>query len=115
MEPILEIKLVDEPAKLALSDRASFRIGIEARNRGSAPIDPKLHDAVLTANGKRVYAWDLAIQNGIHDESWTQLPPGQTITASWALGDALFEQPGTYALELALGAARSAARVEVTP
>jgi hypothetical protein len=115
MNPSLEIKLVVEPAKLALADRASFQIGFEAVNRGSAPIDPQLHDAVLTANGSRVYAWDLAIQNGIHDESWTQLPPGKSVAMSWPLGDAIFEKPGTYDLVLALGAQRSAAQVEVTP
>lgn len=115
MESTLEIKLIAAPARLALADRASFQIGIEAKNRGAAPVDPKLHEAVLTANGARVYAWDLAIQNGIHDASWTALPPGQTISASWALGDALFERPGTYELVLAHGGQRSAARVEVTP
>jgi hypothetical protein len=115
LNPTLEIKLVVDPAKLAMADRASFKVGFEATNRGGAAIDPQLHDAVLTANGARVYAWDLAIQNGARDASWTQLPPGQSIAMSWPLGEAMFEQPGTYELVLAHGEQRSVARVEVTP
>jgi hypothetical protein len=115
MNPTLEIKLVVDPAKLAMADRASFKVGFEATTRGGAAIDPQLHDAVLTANGARVYAWDLAIQNGARDASWTQLPPGQSIAMSWPLGEAMFEQPGTYELVLAHGEQRSVARVEVTP
>jgi hypothetical protein len=115
MNPALEIKLVAEPTTLAMADRASFQVGFEAQNRGAAAIDPQLHDAVLTANGARVYAWDLAIQNGARDASWTQLPPGQAIAMAWPLGEAMFEQPGTYELVLTLGGQRSVARVEVTP
>ncbi len=115
MNPTLEIKLVAEPTTLAMADRASFKVGFEATNRGAAAVDPQLHDAVLTANGARVYAWDLAIQNGPRDASWTGLPPGQSIAMSWPLGEAMFEQPGTYELVLTLGGQRSAARVEVTP
>lgn len=115
MNPTLEIKLLVDPTKLAMADRDSFKIGFEAVNRGAAPIDPQLHDAFLTANGKRVYAWDLAIQNGIRDESWTKLPPGGTVDESWQLGKAIFEQPGTYELVLTLGAQKSTAQVEVTP
>ena len=115
MTNALEIKLVVEPAKLAFADRASFKVGFEAVNRGAAAVDPQLHDAVLTANGERVYAWDLAIQNGPRDASWTQLPPGKSTAMSWPLGEAMFEQPGKYELVLTLGAQRSTAQVEVTP
>jgi hypothetical protein len=115
MNPGLEIKLVAQPTKLSLADRPAFKIGLEANNRGSAPIDPQLHDAVLTANGERSYAWDLAIQNGARDESWTKLPPGKSISISWPLGEALFEKPGTYELVLTHGAQKSSVVVEVTP
>jgi hypothetical protein len=115
MNPALEIKLIVKPAKLAMAERASFEVGFEAKNLGAAAIDPRLHDAVLTANGERVFAWDLAIQNGARDASWTQLPPGKSISMAWPLGEAMFEQPGTYKLVLALGAEQSVAEVEVTP
>jgi len=115
MSPTLDITLVADPGRLALADRASFKIGFEAVNRGAAAIDPQLHDAVLAANGQRVYAWDLAIQNGPRDASWTQLAPGQSVAMSWPLGDAMFEKPGTYELVLTLGAQRSVAQVVVTP
>lgn len=115
MNPTLDIKLVVEPAKLAFADRASFKVGFEAVNRGAAAVDPQLYDAVLMANGERVYAWDLAIQNGPRDASWTKLEPGGSVAMSWPLGEAMFEQPGKYELVLMLGPQRSAAEVEVTP
>jgi hypothetical protein len=115
MTPTLEIELFAEPAKLAMAQRALFKIGLRAVNRGAAPVDPQLHDAVLTANGQRVYAWDLAIQNGARDDSWTSLPPGKSIDMSWSLGEAIFEKPGKYQLALTLGGQTSSADVEVTP
>lgn len=115
MKPGIDIKLIAQPSQFAIADRGGFHIGFEAVNRGAAAIDPALHDAILTANGQRVYAWDLAIQNGLRDESWSQLPPGKSVAMSWPLGDAMFERPGKYALVLTLGAERSTADVEVTP
>lgn len=115
MKSALDIKLVAEPVKLSISERAAFKVGIEAVNRGSAPVDPHLHDAVLTCNGERAYAWDLAIQNGIHDASWTRLEPGKAIAASWSLGDALFDKPGIYQLALVFDDQTSTATVEITP
>jgi hypothetical protein len=115
MTPTLEIQLIAEPEKLAMANRAAFKIGFHAVNRGAAPIDPQLHEAVLTANGQRVFAWDLAIQNGTRDDSWTRLQPGQSIDIDWPLGDAIFEKPGRYQLVLTHGAQTSYAEVEVTP
>ena len=115
MHLTLDIKLTAEPAKLAMVHRGSFKVGFEAINRGTAPIDPQLDAAVLTANGEHVHAWDLAIQNGPRDASWSQLPPGTSISMAWPLGEAMFERPGTYELVLALGAQRAMAHVEITP
>lgn len=115
MTPTLEIALIAEPAKLVMAQRALFKIGIQAVNRGAVPVDPQLHDAVLTANGQHVYAWDLAIQNGARDDSWTRLQPGKSIDMSWSLGEAIFEKPGKYQLVLTLGAQTISADVEVTP
>lgn len=115
VQPALDIKLVVSSSKLAFSDRGAFKVGFEAVNRGNAPIDPKLYDAVLTANGQRAYAWDLAIQNGPRDDAWSSLPPGKSVAMGWPLGEALFEHPGSYKLVLTLGAAHSTADVEVTP
>lgn len=115
VQPVIDIKLVVSSSKLAFADRGAFKVGFEAVNRGSTPIDPKLYDAVLTANGQRAYAWDLAIQNGPRDDAWSRLAPGQSVAMAWPLGEALFEHPGSYKLVLTLGAAHSTADVEVTP
>lgn len=111
----LDLKLVVDPATLAMADRPRFKAGFEITNRSASVIDPKAWDAVLLVNGQRAPAWDLAVQNGAHDDTWTHLPPNQTLAMSWPLGEALFEAPGDYHLVLQLAGAESKVDVRVTP
>ena len=102
------------PTTLSMKERATFKVGIEVENRGTAAVDPELSNATLTVNDAPAYAWDLAIQNGAHDAKWTSLPPSEKITIEWPLGKALFEKPGTYHLVLALGSESASADVTVS-
>jgi len=111
----LDLKLLVAPVTLAMADRPRVKVGFEITNRSAAVIDPKAWDAVLLVNGQRAPAWDLTVQNGVHDDTWTQLPPNQTLSMSWPLGEALFEAPGDYHLVLQLAGAESKVDVRVTP
>ena len=111
----LDLKLLADPATLAMADRPRFQLGFAITNRSASTIDPKAWDAVLLVNGQRAPAWDLAVQNGAHDDTWTHLPSNQTISMSWPLGEALFEAPGDYHLVLQLAGAESKVDVRVTP
>ena len=111
----LDLKLRANPSALAMAERPRFQVGFEITNRSASVIDPKAWDAVLLVNGQRAPAWDLAVQNGAHDDTWTHLPPSQTISMSWPLGEALFEAPGDYHLVLQLAGAESKVDVRVTP
>jgi hypothetical protein len=114
MPATLAVKLLASPTTLSMKERATFKVGIEVENRGTAAVDPELSNATLTVNDAPAYAWDLAIQNGAHDAKWTSLPPSEKITIEWPLGKALFEKPGTYHLVLALGSESASADVTVS-
>jgi hypothetical protein len=108
------VKLLVSSSAISMKDRKSFSVGIEVENTSNGPVAPNLDTATLTANGAHAYAWDLAIQNGARDARWDALPPGEKLTMSWPLGEALFEKPGDYKLELKLGAHEATASVKVS-
>lgn len=99
----IELKLIADPLQFSFAERARFRIGIAATNRGSEVIDPELHLTKLFVNGKESRAWSLAIGNGKRDAKWFALPPGEEVSMCWStLGDSLFPAPGEYTLKLNL-------------
>ena len=115
MQNSINIQLVAEPLEFSMSQRASFRIGFKAKNVGSQAIDPNLYAASLLVEGKPNLAWNLAIQNGPRDEAWRNLEPGETVSASWPLGEAMFPDPGEYEIVLRSGAQESPVHVRVVP
>lgn len=107
------MKLLASPTQLTLAERDKFMVGLEITNRGKVAVDPQAATGELTVNGERSMAWSLAIGNGAREPSWNSLPPGQTISMSWPLGDALFDKPGSYHLVLSLGGQQATADVRV--
>jgi hypothetical protein len=99
---------------MSMTDRTAFSVGVAVTNRGTANVDPDLVNCTLTVNGKRSMSWSMAIGNGARESSWYDLPPNQTATMSWPLGDELFDEPGHYHLVVALGGQEATADVTVT-
>ncbi len=60
----VSVMLLAQPLDLSMTTRGDFRVGIEATNRGAAPIDPGLDRARLLINGEDSLAWSDAILNG---------------------------------------------------
>lgn len=111
----LDLKLFVEPSTFAMADRSHVHVGFEITNRSASVLHPRAWDAVLRVNGQRAPRWNLALHRGAHDDAWTHLPPNQTLSTWWPLGEALFERPGEYHLVLQLGRARSTVDVKVMP
>ena len=66
-------------------------------------IDPELGSTKLLINGKASFVWMETVGNGLSESNWYSLPPGQTVSKSWAtLGEQLFNAPGEYVLQLQL-------------
>ena len=111
MQSAISIQIIAEPLELKINELNQFNIGVEATNNSDKPIDPKMYDIVLEVDGERNYAWDLAIQNSPREEAWWNLEPGETITALWPLGEAMFAQPGQYEIVIRLEHQESLAHV----
>ena len=113
----IEIELLAAPRELSLGERAAFEIGIVATNRGPEAVDPGLDRARLEINGQDSLQWGDAIANGIRDEEWYELPPGQSVSMTWpSMGEIFFPTPGTYTLKLSLREIESApVEVRVDP
>ncbi len=97
----IEVALRAEPLQLTLAERKNFKISIAATNRGGTTVDPELHRAKLSVNGKESKVWSLAIGNGKREAKWFALPPGETVSLTWsALGESLLTGPGEFSLAL---------------
>ena len=115
MENGIEIQIIAEPREITMDELDRFQVGVEATNRGNRAVDPKLYDIVLLVDGVHNYGWDLAIQNSPREDAWWKLGPGESISASWPLGEAMFSRPGEYEIVLRLGDQESAARIHIRP
>jgi hypothetical protein len=101
MEPIIvTTQLEVQPLRCTMADLGDFTLTINARNPSADTVDPQLMSARLLVNGVNSEVFGEAISNGIREEAWFSLPPGQTVSLKWTLGYSLFEQPGEYALIL---------------
>ena len=111
----ISLHLLLSTTELSMAERASFQIGAEATNTSKDVVDPGLLTAVLFVNDVRSPAWDVALGNRAIPTTWEALPAGESISAQWALGPALFPEPGTYSLRLNLGNLNETATVRVVP
>ena len=94
--------------ELNFSLRNNFIIAMTVTNDGDMIIDPELHLTRLMVNGKESFAWMEAVGNGHRESGWFSLPPGKSVSMSWAtLGDQLFPAPGEYILQLQLKTVKS--------
>jgi hypothetical protein len=108
----VQIELVVSPRELSMRGRDAFEIGLVATNRGSSAIDPGLDQARLSIDGADSLQWAETIANGLREEKWFSLPPGESVSMSWpSMGAILFPRPGLYTLILRLGATESSAVV----
>jgi hypothetical protein len=98
----LDVKLLVEPATFAMADRPHVGLGYQVTNRSTSVIDAKAWEPVLLVNGQPSMAWSMSVYNSGYEIKWHHLPPHQTVSAFWLLGNALFETPGDYHLALLL-------------
>lgn len=98
MSETLEIQFLVSSNKLKMKDVPTFKVGLKISNTGSRNSKVDLSNSALYVNEIKSVAWDLAVQNGtiINLEILTK----QSKTVEWPLGEALFNTPGLYELEL---------------
>lgn len=97
----LNIELLVSFDTLKLSEAADFEIGLNLTNKSDSPVPFEIAKTELYVNNTKSIAWDLAVQNGTIVN--LKIPPRKSKTVQWPLGDAMFEKPGKYRLELRCG------------
>jgi hypothetical protein len=98
---MIQTRLSAEPASLTMDTRDRLRLTLSATNVGMEIVDPELHRAQLTVNGRRSRAFAMAVGNGKRESKWYALPPGDTVSMTWStLGERLLAEPGDYTLVL---------------
>ena len=83
-QPVFEVKEVKR-----------LQICFALVNDGTEVVKPDLDSSQLLVNGKNLKDWDFIIANGIQDDRWDALPPGDYLLFSLGLGK-YFEKPGVY-------------------
>jgi hypothetical protein len=98
MKKLTHIELLVSANRIRLEDIPKFKIGLKVTNSTSEYLPFDVSKTTLLVNLKRSYAWDLTVQNGTIVNM--KIPPNKSETVQWPLGEALFEEPGIYELEL---------------
>jgi hypothetical protein len=112
--PALLTALHIRPLQLSLSHVDSFDLALSVINQGPDTLDPELHNAKLRVNGEFSIAFMLAVGNGVREEKWFALPPGERADIHWNMWN-LFPEPGTYTLVLDWHGMHEAVVVTVSP
>jgi hypothetical protein len=112
----LTIKLLASHTQLTMAERSTFVVGVEVCNRGTVPADPQLATTCeLAVNGNTSVAWNFAVNdNKSRDQSWSSLPPGETVSLARQIGVWLFPRPGVYRLVLSVAGQEAIADIQVT-
>ncbi|MGC9354333.1 MAG: hypothetical protein ACP5D9_10870 [Mariniphaga sp.] len=97
----LHIELLLSRDTLNLSEVADFEVGLNLINESDSPVHFDIAETELYVNDTKNIAWDLAVQNGTIVN--LKVPPRKSKTVQWPLGDAMFEKPGKYRLQLRCG------------
>lgn len=112
----LEWRLQASSERLAMSERAAWRLRMVAVNRGSTTASPiETGPSSFAVNGEPSMVASLAFGNGALEPGWTSLPPGESVSTERELGESLFDAPGTYRIDLTHGTATSSVTIAVVP
>jgi len=76
------------------TDRLQIYFGVY--NDGDSAVTPKVESSDLIINSVEPPDWSYVIGNGIRNELFSSLPPGQTLQFTYLLGPRYFQKPGIY-------------------
>jgi hypothetical protein len=100
---------------MTMADRAGFRLRRTATNEGSSAADAMRASASFTVNGVTSMGLDMAFGNGGRESRWAQLPPGESVHDERAMGESLFEAPGSYMIVMSVDGVNATVSVQVDP
>jgi hypothetical protein len=101
MEVLPDIELVVNTNEVNFKNRGDFETGLKVVNNEDHNLYFDMAKTELFVNGNKNLAWDLTVQNGTI-VNFT-IGPKSSKTVMWHFGEALFETPGKYELQLRWG------------
>jgi hypothetical protein len=118
-------RLEAAPALLTMAQLEQFQLTVRATNQGTSTVDPQhmgcgqgsnpCLSSSWRLNGGADFALGLAFGNGVREQRWSALPPGETVSDSRRMGESLFSAPGRYTITYQHGSATASAEVIVKP
>lgn len=87
---------VSQPIYVEGYETEHLQIYFGVYNDGASAVGPNVDSSHLLINGVEPQDWSLVIGNGIRNELFSSLPPGQTLQFTYVLGPRYFQKPGIY-------------------
>lgn len=88
---------ISVPQPIFYRDRIEeLQISFALVNDGGSTVDPKIALSHLLINGVEPKDWSFVIGNGVRNEWFNALPPGQVLQFGYQLGPRYFLKPGIY-------------------
>lgn len=78
-----------------MGERGQTLLRLSVRNDGAEPVEPGLEAGTWTVNGQPAPALDLTFGNGLRDNSWSRLMPGETASMQRSI-ESVLAAPGVY-------------------
>jgi len=89
---------VPQPIFVEGYEAEHLQIYFAVYNDSESAIAPNVESSHLFVNGVEPEDWSYVIGNGIRNELFSSLPPGQTLQFTYLLGPRYFLKPGLYTL-----------------
>jgi hypothetical protein len=94
--PLWAAITVPQPIYVEGSETDRLQIYFGVFNDGHSAVSPNVESSHLYINGVEPQDWWFVISNGIRNELFSSLPPGQALQFTYLLGPRYFQKPGIY-------------------
>jgi len=87
---------VPQPIYVEGYETENLQIHFAVYNDGDLAVGPQVESSHLFINGVEPQDWSYVIGNGIRNELFSSLPPGELLQFTYLLGPRYFMKPGVY-------------------
>jgi hypothetical protein len=89
---------VPQPIYVEGYETEHLQIYFGVYNDGASAVGPNVESSHLYINGVEPQDWPFVIGNGIRNDLFRSLPPGEILQFTYLLGPQYFQKPGVYTL-----------------
>lgn len=101
------------PAKLTMATRNQLEMIVTATNQSKETLDTERHRISVSSDSGghpgRFFG------NGHHDKKWRALPPGESVSETWNIGETMLPKAGDSIITITHEGAKASCSVHVDP